>query len=140
MLNKILLIGNVGQDPELKQGDGWSIASFSLATTKKWADRQTGEMKSHTEWHNVVFSGKQTETIAKFVKKGSKLYIEGENRTRSYEKDGITRYITEVRAYDFKFLDKKPETQQQQQATPAYQQPQQSVNDQYTGDHGDLPF
>ena len=113
MINKIILLGNVGQDPEIKNGDGWKIASFSLATTEKWKNKQ-GEIQYETEWHNIKVSNKLAEVVEKFVKKGSKLYIEGRIKTRSYEKDGNTIYTKDVICRELKMLDSKKDSEKQQ--------------------------
>jgi single-strand DNA-binding protein len=99
----VTLLGNVGGDPEIKSfSNGGKVASFSLATTDSWKDKATGERKQATEWHNIVV---KTEglvgIIEKYVKKGSKLHIEGKLETRTYEKDGSKRYIAEIVLYPY---------------------------------------
>jgi single-strand DNA-binding protein len=100
-INKVTLLGNVGKDPEIKTfPSGDKVANFSLATTESWKDKTTGEKKSVTEWHNItVKNDKLVGIIEKYVKKGSKLHIEGKLETRKYEKDGSNRYITEIVLY-----------------------------------------
>lgn len=98
-LNKVSLIGNLGQDPEIRATqDGREIANFSLATTENWKDKNTGERQSKTEWHRiVVFSQGLVGVIKNYVKKGSKLYIEGALQTRKWtDKSGIEKYTTEI--------------------------------------------
>ena len=98
-LNKVLLIGNVGQDPKINvKKDGGKIASLSLATSERWQDKATKETKEKTEWHRVVIlSEGLVGIIEKYVKKGSKLYIEGTLQTRKWtDKDGVERYATEI--------------------------------------------
>ena len=98
-LNRVILIGNVGQDPEIRSTqDGREIANFSLATTENWKDKNTGERQSKTEWHRiVVFSQGLVGVIKNYVKKGSKLYIEGALQTRKWtDKSGIEKYTTEI--------------------------------------------
>ena len=98
-LNKVTLIGNVGQDPEIRSTqDGRELANFSLATTENWKDKNTGERQSKTEWHRiVVFSQGLVGVIKNYVKKGSKLYIEGALQTRKWtDKSGIEKYTTEI--------------------------------------------
>ena len=109
MLNKVMLIGNVGKDPEVKTLESQNkVASFSLATTERFKDRQ-GQSQEKTEWHNIVVWGKQAELIEKYVEKGSKLYVEGKITTRKWQdKDGNDRYSTEIVAAMFKFLSAKP--------------------------------
>lgn len=103
-LNKVTLIGNLGKDPEIRATqDGREIASFSLATSESWKDKNTGERKERAEWHKVVvFSQGLVNVIKNYVKKGSKLYIEGQLQTRKWtDKEGIERYVTEVVMQNF---------------------------------------
>ncbi len=98
-LNKVLLIGNVGKDPEIRSTqDGREIANLSLATSESWKDKTTGERKEKTEWHNVVvFNENLVKVIKSYVKKGSKLYIEGALQTRKWtDKNGVEKYSTEI--------------------------------------------
>lgn len=98
-LNKVTLIGNVGQDPEIKTTqDGRELANFSIATTESWKDKNTGEKRDKTEWHRiVVFSQGLVGVIKNYVKKGSKLYIEGQLQTRKWtDNNGVEKYTTEV--------------------------------------------
>ena len=104
-LNKVMLIGNLGRDPEVRQTQsGEPVANFSIATTRRWRDRGSGEMNERTEWHNIVCFSRLAEVCAEFLKKGSQCYIEGELRTRSYEREGQTHYRTEVHARDMQML------------------------------------
>jgi single-strand DNA-binding protein len=98
-INKVIIIGNLGQDPEIrKTQDGREIANFSLATSEKWFDKSTGEKKEKTEWHKIsVFSQGLVDIIKQYVKKGSKLYIEGALQTRKWKDgNGIEKYSTEI--------------------------------------------
>jgi len=96
-VSKTILIGNVGNDPELKSfSDGTAVCNLSLATNEKWRDKNSGEQRERVEWHRVVIVGKLAEIAAQYLAKGSKVYIEGQNRTREWEKDGVKRYTTEV--------------------------------------------
>lgn len=96
-VSKTILIGNVGQDPEIKTLDGGTrVANLSLATTKTYTDKATGNKVENTEWHSVTAYGPVVDIIEKYVKKGSKIYVEGENQTRKWEKDGHTFQKTEV--------------------------------------------
>lgn len=98
-LNKVCLMGHVGKDPSFHQmGSGTDLCKFSVATSRKWRDKGTGERKEDTSWHNVVvFSPYLVEKVCHpWLKKGTRVYIEGELKTRSYEKDGETKWITEV--------------------------------------------
>ncbi len=95
-VNKVILLGRIGKDPEVKHMEnGNMVASFSIATSEKYKDK-SGEVKETTEWHNCVFWGKPAEIVEKYVKKGDMLYVEGKLKTRSWEKDGVTKYATEV--------------------------------------------
>jgi single-strand DNA-binding protein len=103
-INKVILVGNVGQDPEIRTtGDGREIASFSLATSESWKDKSTGEKRDKTEWHRLVIFSQGLVGIAKsYVKKGTKLYIEGSLQTRKWtDKDGVEKYTTEVVLQNF---------------------------------------
>jgi len=106
--NKVQLIGNVGKDPEIHRFDtGSSKASFSLATSEKYRDN-SGQLQEKTEWHNVVAWGKTAEKVEKYLKKGSKIGLEGKIETRKYQdSDGSDRYITEINAFSILFLDTK---------------------------------
>ncbi len=132
MLNKQILIGHLGAKPEVVNFEnGGKIVKFSVATTLKWKDKQTGEQKEDTQWHNVVVNGGLADICEKYLDKGSKVYLEGYTRHRSYEKDGITRYVTEVRLQELKMLDSKSEQE------PKTESPQvQNV----TNEDDDLPF
>lgn len=107
MLNKVILIGNLGKDPEIKAFDnGNKIAQFSLATNETYKDRE-GNRQKQTEWHNIVFKASNLVTLAeKSLKKGDALYIEGKIKRREYEKDGIKRSVTEIIADSVRFLPK----------------------------------
>ena len=98
MLNKVQLIGNLGRDPEIRHAQsGTTIANLSLATTKKWTDRDSGERQERTEWHRVAIFGRLAEVAEKYLSKGSRIYIEGELRTRKWQdQSGNDRYSTEV--------------------------------------------
>ena len=103
-INKAILIGNLGKDPEIRTtGDGREIASFSLATSESWKDKNSGEKREKTEWHNVVvFSAGLVNIIKNYVKKGSKLYLEGSLQTRKWtDKQGVDKYSTEIVLQNF---------------------------------------
>jgi single-strand DNA-binding protein len=98
-LNKAMLIGNLGQAPKMKEfEDGGCVVNISIATSSKWKDKQTGEQKEKTEWHNVVFRDKLARTVEQYVKKGDKIYVEGRIEKRKYEKDGVERESFEIHA------------------------------------------
>jgi single-strand DNA-binding protein len=106
-VNKVILVGNVGRDPEVRHLDkGVAVARFSLATTENYTSK-TGEKVSNTEWHNVVAWRGLAEVAEKYVKKGSQLYIEGRLRTNMYEKDGVKHYTTEINADTMQLLGKR---------------------------------
>jgi single-strand DNA-binding protein len=109
-LNKVMLIGNLGRDPEVSYTpSGMAIAKFSIATTEFWTDKGTGERKEKTEWHRIVAFAKLAETCGRYLTKGKQIYVEGSLRTSSYEKDGITRYSTDIIANAMQFLGQKGE-------------------------------
>ncbi|AKX52005.1 single-stranded DNA-binding protein [Thiopseudomonas alkaliphila] len=96
-VNKVILVGNVGGDPDIRyMPSGNAVANITLATSESWKDKQTGQQQEKTEWHRIVFFGRLAEVVGQYVRKGSKLYVEGKLQTREWEKDGIKRYTTEV--------------------------------------------
>lgn len=96
-VNKVILIGNVGGDPETRYlPNGNAVTNITLATTDSWKDKQTGQQQDRTEWHRVVFFGKLAEIAGEYLKKGGQCYIEGRLQTREWEKDGVKRYTTEI--------------------------------------------
>ncbi len=96
-VNKVILIGNVGGDPETRYlPNGNAVTNITLATTDSWKDKQTGQQQDRTEWHRVVFFGKVAEIAGEYLRKGSQCYIEGRLQTREWEKDGVKRYTTEI--------------------------------------------
>ncbi|PAT32362.1 single-stranded DNA-binding protein [Vandammella animalimorsus] len=99
-VNKVILVGNLGRDPELRMfPSGGQVANVSVATTEQWRDKQTGERRELTEWHNVVFNDRLAEIAAQYLRKGSSVYIEGRIRTRKWQdQSGQDRYTTEIRA------------------------------------------
>lgn len=105
-LNRVTLIGNLGADPELKSTpQGTQLCTVSIATTERYKDK-SGEWKDSTEWHRVVFWERLAENVSKYLKKGSKIYVEGKLKNRQYEKDGVTKYMTEVQAQNMIMLSK----------------------------------
>lgn len=104
-LNKVMLIGHLGRDPEIRYSQqGSAMVNFSLATSEQWTDRNTGEKNEKTEWHNIKVFGKPAEVCEKYLSKGSQIYVEGRLQTRTYEKEGQTHYITEIIVQNFQFL------------------------------------
>jgi single-strand DNA-binding protein len=107
-LNKVMLIGNLGKDPELRFTQaGLAVASFSIATSEEWTDKNTNEKKEKTEWHRIVAFGKLGEICGKYLTKGRQIYVEGKLQTRSWEQDGVTKYTTEILISDMQMLGAK---------------------------------
>ena len=104
-INKAIIVGNLGQDPEIRyMSDGTAVANFTIATSDTWKDKQTGEKREKTEWHRIVAWRQLGEICGKYLSKGHQVYVEGKLQTRSWEKDGVTRYTTEIVASDVQFL------------------------------------
>jgi single-strand DNA-binding protein len=104
-INKVILIGRLGNDPEVRYTpDGTAVANFSIATSDEWTDRATNERRERTEWHRIIAWRKLGEICGEYLSKGRQVYIEGKLQTRSWEKDGVTRYTTEIIASDVQFL------------------------------------
>ena len=106
-LNKVTLIGRLGQDPEIRYTQsGSAVANATIATNDYWTDKQ-GEKQERTEWHSIVLWGKLADLAQSYLKKGSQVYVEGAIETRSWEKDGAMRYKTEIKVFKIEFLDSK---------------------------------
>ena len=104
-INKVILVGNLGQDPEVKfTAGGAAVTTLSIATSDSWKDKDSGMDKERTEWHRVVLWRRLAEIAGEYLKKGSKVYIEGQLQTRKWEQEGQTRYTTEIIARDIQFL------------------------------------
>jgi|TARA_B110000438_G_scaffold302965_1_gene362504 single-strand DNA-binding protein len=107
-INKVILVGNLGQDPEVKfTAGGAAVTTLSIATSESWKDKDTGMDQEKTEWHRVVLWRRLAEIAGEYLKKGSKVYIEGQLQTRKWEQEGQTRYTTEVIGRDVQFLDSR---------------------------------
>lgn len=108
-INKVILIGNLGRDPEIRYTTGGAaIANVTIATSESWKDKQTGEQQERTEWHRVVFFARLAEIVGEYLKKGSKIYIEGRLQTRKWQdKSGQDRYTTEIVANEMQMLDSR---------------------------------
>lgn len=140
-VNKVIIVGNVGTDPEVRyMPNGGAVANISVATSESWKDKNTGQQKEETEWHRVVFYNRLAEIVGEYIRKGSKIYLEGSLHTRSWDQDGVKRYSTEIKASTMQMLDSRGDNQQQpaqqqqkaqnhsssrQQQAPQQQQPQQ---------------
>ena len=97
MINKVILIGNLGREPDIKfTSDGKAIANLAVATSESWTDKTTGQKQEKTEWHRVLIFGRLADIAQKYLHKGSKVYIEGQLRTRKWDKNGVDQYTTEV--------------------------------------------
>ncbi len=107
-INKVILIGNLGRDPETRYSQGGNpVTNFSVATSDSWRDKQSGEQRERTEWHNVVCFSRLAEIAGEYLRKGSKVYIEGSLRTSNWEKDGQKHYRTEIMARELQMLDSR---------------------------------
>ena len=144
-INKVILIGNMGRDPEVRYTpNGLAVANINIATTESWKDKQSGENQERTEWHRIVMYGRLAEITGEYLKKGSKIYIEGRLQTRKWQdkNTGQDRYTTEVVADSMQMLDSKggnggsmsnPENSMENNATPA-------TADAGAGFDDDIPF
>ncbi len=151
-VNKVILVGNLGKDPEVKyMPSGDAVANITLATSDTWKDKNSGEKKEKTEWHRVVFFGKLAEIAGQYLKKGSKIYVEGQLQTRKWQgQDGQDRYTTEVVVRGFngtmQMLDGRggeggfAPAQQQSAPAPAQQKPQPAPAMVDDGFDDDIPF
>ena len=107
-INKVIIVGNLGQDPEIKYtAGGAAVTTLSIATSDSWKDKDSGMDQERTEWHRVVLWRRLAEIAGEYLKKGSKVYIEGQLQTRKWEQEGQTRYTTEIIARDMRFLDSR---------------------------------
>ena len=141
-VNKVILVGNVGRDPEVRYLDrNVAVSNFPLATTERGYTMQNGtQVPERTEWHNVVAWRGLAELAEKYIRKGSQLYVEGKLQTRSWEKDGIKRYTTEVVAETIQLLGKRDRQDEQQNAVSTAENEVVSDVAVSTEDEGDLPF
>ena len=150
-VNKVILIGNVGKKPEIRATqNGSKLATFSIATGKRWKDKETQEYKDKTEWHNiVVFGDGLVNVVENYVNKGSKLYLEGELQTDEYEKDGIKRYSTKIKVGGYNstltMLDNKSATSENNQISQESDEKSNLTNTESTKDSSsdlddDIPF
>jgi single-strand DNA-binding protein len=136
-VNKVILIGNLGNDPDIRYtAGGAAVANISLATAESWRDKESGEQQERTEWHRIVFFGRLAEIVGEYLRKGSQVYVEGRLQTRKWQdKEGVDRYTTEIVANEMQMLGSKSggsanyesAPQQPQNSAPA-QKPQASSN------------
>ncbi len=138
-VNKVILVGNVGQDPELKYTpSGAAVTNFSVATNEVWKDNE-GNSQERTEWHRIVLWRKQAEFAGEWLKKGRKVYIEGKLQTRSWEdKDGVKRYTTEIVGDTFTILDSKSDADRQASSAGVDEAPPAANSS--AEEEDDLPF
>ena len=141
-INKVILVGNLGQDPEVKYtAGGAAVTTLSLATSESWKDKDTGSDQEKTEWHRVVLWRRLAEIAGEYLKKGSKVYIEGQLQTRKWEQDGQTSYTTEVVGRDMQFLDSRGSSSSD---SSSYDDINQDMSSQNLPDSGitddDIPF
>lgn len=150
-VNKVIIVGNLGQDPETRyMPNGDAVTNISVATSEVWKDKNTGEKQELTEWHRVVFFRKLAEIAGEYLRKGSKVYIEGRLQTRKWKgEDGGNKYTTEIIANEMQMLDSRGDTQGNQEQPAATQSnPQQQTQQQkhqtqakaYEEFDDDIPF
>ena len=149
-VNKVILVGTLGKDPETKTfANGGSLTQFSIATSETWTDKTTGERKEQTEWHNIVLQNRLGEIAQQYLKKGSKVYIEGSLNTRKWtDQNGQERYTTQIKGSQLQMLDSangnnQQQAQPQQQSSYTPQQPTYAKNPQAQPPaqlDDDLPF
>lgn len=133
-VNKAIIVGHLGQDPELRYtSSGEAAANISVATSEQWKDKHSGEQKEQTEWHRISFFGKPAEIVCQYLRKGSQIYVEGKIRSKKYtDKNGIERTAFEIIAESFKMLGSKAESGSTKKAAPTA--PQSDIP------HDDIPF
>ena len=126
-INKVILVGNLGQDPEVKyMPSGGAVTNISIATTDTWKDKATGEKKENTEWHRVVFFNRLAEIVGEYLRKGSQVYIEGNLRTRKWQdQNGVDKYTTEIVAREMQMLGSRAGGSNDFAPSQQSQQPQQ---------------
>lgn len=160
-INKVILVGNLGNDPETRyMPSGGAVTNITIATSESWKDKQTGQQQERTEWHKVVFFNRLAEIAGEYLKKGSKVYVEGQLRTRKWQKDNVDVYTTEIVASEMQMLDSKggsqsqggqapqqahsnvPDQARQQapQQAPPQQAPQQGQGGKLASDYDEPPF
>jgi len=138
-VNKVILVGNLGRDPEIRYTtNGTAVANFPIATTDRWTDQASGDRKERTEWHRIVVWGKQAEIAGEYLRKGKQVYIEGSLQTREWtDREGNKRYTTEVKAQIFQMLGSRqdaPASDERATASPATAEPDAAYEE------DDIPF
>ena len=131
-VNKVILLGNIGQELELKYTSGGkAYVRLSIATTEKWKNNE-GDYQEKTTWHRVTFWNKQAEVIAEYMKKGDQIYVEGRINNGSYEKEGVKHYTTDIIGASFSFVGNKKKEEKEEKSLP--------INEEEEADDDDLPF
>jgi single-strand DNA-binding protein len=137
-VNKAIIVGNLGKDPEIRYlPSGDAVANFSVATSKTWKDKDTGQQKETTTWHRMVAFKRLAEIIGEYTKKGSKVYCEGELRTQEWEKNGEKRYTTEIVVQNFQMLDSRGDDSEGRPEPQGRSQYNQGSDDNFDDD---IPF
>ena len=139
-INKVIIIGRLGKDPEMRYTtNGSAVANINLATSEQWKDKQSGEKQERTEWHRVVMFGRLGEIAGEYLKKGSNVYMEGRLQTRKWQdKDGQDRYTTEIIANEMQMLDSRDRREDKESKEPDKQQ---SLPDEdFEDDSSEIPF
>lgn len=138
-VNKAIIIGNVGQEPEVRYTQlGSAVCNLPVATSESWKDKNTGDKKENTEWHRLVFFGKLAEIVNEYVRKGSKIYAEGRLQTKKWQdQSGTDRYTTEIVCSEMQMLDSKSSSSEQQQSQGSQQEQSQGGGDPFDDD---IPF
>jgi single-strand DNA-binding protein len=140
-INKVILVGNLGQDPEVKfTAGGAAVTTLSIATSESWKDKESGTEQEKTEWHRVVLWRRLAEIAGEYLKKGSKVYIEGQLQTRKWEQEGQTRYTTEVIARDMQFLDSRGNMDNSNSPSDISSTSEDSVDSEQEIKDDDIPF
>lgn len=141
-VNKVIIVGNLGNDPETRfTTSGAAVTNISIATSEKWKDKNTGQPQEKTEWHNITFFGKLAEIAGEYLKKGSKVYVEGSLTTEKWQdKDGNDRYTTKVKAREMQMLDSRGESTATSQAPQASAPKVTQVANNQDSFEDDIPF
>lgn len=140
-VNKVILIGNLGADPEVRHLEsGAAVAQLRIATSETYTDRNSGEKRTQTEWHNVVLWRGLAEIAEKYLNKGNQVYIEGRLRTRSYEQDGTTKYVTEIVGNNLTMLGGARKDNPSEENSAVEQKPVSAPTTNDTDQDDDLPF
>ena len=143
-INKVILVGNLGQDPDCRYSSaGEAVTTINVATSESWKDKQTGHMKDRTEWHKVIFFGRLAEIASEYLRKGSKVYIEGRLQTRKWQdQSGQDRYTTEIVAKEMQMLDSRAENAKTHPSAPPQAQnaPQAAPAPNMDAFDDDIPF